>query len=74
MVKKYNREISFVLPLTSSLKNNKYYYNLKKGDSRGSIILSQGRLLSSKRFLRRIKKLNDNDFNEIKRRIFEIML
>ena len=70
ILKKFNNEMAFVLPMTSIKKDGKYYYALKNNSS---VILSQGRLISSKRFLRRIKKIGNKTFEEIKNRFVGIL-
>jgi mRNA interferase MazF len=63
IVRKFNRNIVWVLPLTTIAKNNKFHYKLKSSGS--IVILSQIRLLSTKRFLRLVETINENEFNEI---------
>ncbi len=70
VLKKFNKEMAFVLPMTSIEKDGKYYFNLNKDSS---VILSQGGLVSSKRFLRRIRKIGNKTFEEIKNRFFGIL-
>jgi len=62
--------MAFVLPMTSIKKDGKYYYPLSQDSS---IILSQGKLISSKRFLRRIKKIGSKNFEKIKNRFLGIL-
>ncbi len=70
ILKKFNKEMAFVIPMTSIEKNGKYYYALNRNSS---IILSQARLVSSKRFLRRIRKIGKKSFEEIKNNFFGIL-
>ena len=63
IIRKFNRDIVWVLPLTTIAKNNKFHYKLKSSGS--SVILSQVRLLSTKRLLRLVETINENEFNEI---------
>lgn len=63
IVKKFNRSIVWVLPLTTIAKDNKFHYKLKSSGS--FVILSQIRLVSTKRFLRLIETINENEFKEI---------
>ncbi|OGI95324.1 hypothetical protein A2917_02040 [Candidatus Nomurabacteria bacterium RIFCSPLOWO2_01_FULL_42_17] len=63
IIRKFNRDIVWVLPLTTIAKNNKFHYKLKSSGS--FVILSQVRLLSTKRLLRLIETINENEFNEI---------
>lgn len=63
IVKKFNRDIVLVVPLTSIAKNNKFHHQLKSSGS--FVILSQIRLVSTKRMLRLVEKITDNEFKEI---------
>ncbi len=67
IIKKFNRSIVWVVPLTTIAKENKYHYTLKSSGS--IVILSQLRLVSTKRFLRLIQTVNENEFNDIISRI-----
>lgn len=70
IVRKFNRNIVWVLPLTTIAKNNKFHYKLKSSGS--IVILSQIRLLSTKRLLRLVETINENEFNEILTKIKEL--
>jgi len=63
IVKKFNRSVVWVLPLTTIAKDNKFHYKLKSSGS--FVILSQIRLVSTKRFLRLVETINENEFKEI---------
>lgn len=63
ILRKFNREVSLVVPLTSSVKENLFHYKLKTSGS--SVILSQVRLISAKRLFRKIEIINEKEFNEI---------
>ncbi len=57
ILKKFNNDIFFWLPITSKKKDNKYYYEYDSWHIKGSIIISQWRILSKKRLLRKISKI-----------------
>jgi mRNA interferase MazF len=63
ILRKFNKSIAWVVPLTSVAKENQYHYQLKTSGS--FVILSQIRLISSKRFRRLIETINENEFKEI---------
>src|SRR3989344_2005502 len=54
IVKIFNKEVLWIVPLTSRHKDNKYYYKFDYKNKPQSAILSQVRLISSKRLLRKI--------------------
>ncbi|OGI57155.1 hypothetical protein A3B85_02340 [Candidatus Nomurabacteria bacterium RIFCSPHIGHO2_02_FULL_37_13] len=63
IVKKFNRSIVWIVPLTTIAKDNKFHHKLKKSGS--FVILSQIRLVSTKRFLRLVETINENEFRDI---------
>src|SRR3989338_8182748 len=57
ILRKFNKYILWALPLTRSKKGGDFYYRITQGEEDDSVvILSQIRLISSKRLLRKIKK------------------
>lgn len=86
VLRKFGRNIFLAVPLTSQKKNNKYrlgiaykgYYENIVGeivseDKNGMIILNQLRTISSKRLIRKIGIMSEEDFNSIKEKIKEIL-
>lgn len=70
VIKKFNRDVLWVLPLTRSNKQGGYYYSTSIPESSGSvIILSQLRLISSKRLLRKMGMISKVVFKDIIKKI-----
>ena len=69
ILKKFNKNILWGIPLTSKNKNGKYYYNFKYKKKNFAVILSQLRLISSKRLLRRMRRIGRKDFYNVKQLI-----
>jgi len=69
ILKIFNLDILWVLPLTSKDRVGKYYFQIEHGDKKYSVILSQLRLVSSKRLLRKIRKISPEEFIKIKSKI-----
>ena len=70
VIRKFNKFVLWVLPLTRSHKEGDYYYHIEQGDEEDSVvILSQIRLISSKRLLRRMRTIKENEFNDIKGKV-----
>ncbi|MDO8562101.1 MAG: type II toxin-antitoxin system PemK/MazF family toxin [bacterium] len=65
IVKKFNRDVLWVLPLTRSGKKNRYYVPITVGDANSAVILSQLRLISSRRLQRYMHKLPKGQFKRI---------
>ncbi len=67
IIRKFNRNIVWAVPLTSVAKENKFHFKFKNSGS--FVILSQIRLVDTKRMLRLIEKINEEEFKEIVSRI-----
>lgn len=57
VVKKYNKGLFLAMPLSTAKKMSKFYYPISVGDEDGIALLSQGRVISSKRLQRRLGKI-----------------
>lgn len=65
IIRKFNKELFWAIPLTSKLKSGEYYHTVKLfGDSR-TLILSQMRILSSRRLLRKMHRISFNKLSNI---------
>lgn len=67
VVKKFNRKIAWIVPMSTKAKEGLYYYQLQHEGRIFSVILSQLRLVSVKRFRRFIRKISPKQFIEITR-------
>lgn len=73
IVKKFNSHLLWVLPLTSTVKEHKYYFRTMYENREYCIILSQIRTISSKRLLRKIRTLPVDEFEGVKEKIRAIL-
>ncbi|MDQ5893527.1 MAG: mRNA interferase MazF [Patescibacteria group bacterium] len=69
----FNREMIWIVPVTSSLKKSKFYYSITISGLRQSINITQLRIVSSKRFLRKVCQLSNDDFDAIKNNLIMIL-
>lgn len=60
--RKFNRELFWGLPMTSKKKEGRFYYSFPLHDHDRTVIISQLRVLSAKRLIRRLSKLSDHHF------------
>ena len=74
VIKKFNNEVLWVLPLTTKEKTGKYYYSFKLGEKAVSTaILSQLKLIDAKRLEYKIGNLTKNDFKSLKLKLTQLL-
>lgn len=73
IIKKFNSEMLWILPLTSREGNIKYHFRLSHGDITSYAILSQIKTISTKRLLRRVRTISGPEFYEIVVRVVGIL-
>jgi hypothetical protein len=61
------------IPLTSSKKDNNYYHQYELGGKTYAGILSQIRLLDSRRLSRKIGMMKEGDFDMVIKKIHNIL-
>lgn len=67
VVKKFNNQMFWVIPLSTKQKNFDFYYNyLDPNNQRVSAILAQMKLMSIKRFKRKLYELKGEQLREAK--------
>lgn len=69
ILKKFNKDMFWVLPITSHAGTDRFHYPIKYVQQDRWVILSQIRTVSSKRLLRKIQVLSEDDFANISRLI-----
>jgi mRNA interferase MazF len=73
ILKKFSKDMFWGLPMTSKDKIGKYYYNFFFNGGQHTVLISQLRVLSGKRLLRKIGKINNKQFDEIKMAVIQII-
>lgn len=73
VVRKFNKNIAWVVPLTTAIKNDKFHHIITYEGVLFSIILSQIRLMSVKRFQRYIRKLSPYQFALVKAKLIILL-
>ncbi len=74
VLKKFNKRVCLVLPISTQVKEGIFYYTIHfKGDMY-SILLSQIRLISTKRFLRKIRSVESGEFGLIKDALIKLIV
>ncbi|MFC1720797.1 type II toxin-antitoxin system PemK/MazF family toxin [Patescibacteria group bacterium] len=73
ILKKFNKDMLWILPLTSKNKTGKYYYQFEYNGEKYSIILSQIRTISSKRLLRKVRTFSEEEFEKVRNLVKEFL-
>ena len=76
ILRKFNNEIMWVIPLTSAIKKSPYYFVISFGEDnkKSSAILSQIRLIDAKRLSHTIGEVSKKEFEELKKKLKELIL
>jgi mRNA interferase MazF len=73
ILKVFNKNMIWGLPITSTLKNSYFYYGLKFNDEYRSVNITQIRVVSSKRLLRKVDVITEEDFSNITKLLISIL-
>jgi mRNA interferase MazF len=74
VLKRFNQRIVLSVPLTTHVKDNEFHFAFEYEGERFAVILSQLRLISTKRLTRRIRRLDSELFAAIKQKIKKVAL
>jgi mRNA interferase MazF len=69
ILRKFNRSIFYGLPITSKSKEDTFHIPIDSGNIKGSIILSQMRLIDARRLSHRMAKITGNELAEVKKKL-----
>lgn len=67
--RKFNKNIFYGLPITSKIKDDQFHVFINSGEIKGSAILSQMRLIDSKRLSHLAGKITSNELSGIKKKL-----
>lgn len=60
--KKFNGRMIYILPISSEIREDQFHFTFSYRQRHCSVLLSQGRIISTKRLMRRIDKMLPADF------------
>ena len=69
VIKKFSRDVVLVVPITSQVKHSEYHFAFIHNDAQYSVIVSQLRLISTKRLRRKLYSMSSKVFNGIRHSI-----
>ncbi|MBI2448319.1 type II toxin-antitoxin system PemK/MazF family toxin [Candidatus Microgenomates bacterium] len=74
VIKGFSKEVFLCIPLTTKLKQGKYYCDIDLGDGQTRrVILSQIRLIDAKRLQEKITMIDIKQFEKIKKAVIAIL-
>lgn len=69
VIRNFNGQVLWVLPLTRTIKRSPFFYPLGDPTGDSAVVLSQLRLISSRRLVRKIRMLDEVQFNGVVRAV-----
>ncbi|NOY35765.1 MAG: type II toxin-antitoxin system PemK/MazF family toxin [bacterium] len=73
IMKVYNKETMVVLPLTTKQKDDKFHYKIQTEEKTIWAKLTQVRLVSNKRLLRKVDVLNKKSFSSLRQAWLQLL-
>jgi len=73
ILRKFNNEVCWAVPLTNSLKEGHYYFNFKLREQRSRAIISQVRPVDAKRFKYKIGTISKDEFENLKMKVRQLI-
>jgi mRNA-degrading endonuclease toxin of MazEF toxin-antitoxin module len=73
VLRKFNNKVAWILPMTTKNKIGDYYYQLEHDGNVSSVILSQLKLVSVKRFRRLIRQISQYQFALIQDKVINLI-
>jgi mRNA interferase MazF len=73
VIKKFSGKLFVGVPLSTKVKIGKFYVNFKTESFEYSVLLSQAKVMSSKRLIRKINKLSRGRFNLVKKSYIDLI-
>ncbi|MEK7665303.1 MAG: type II toxin-antitoxin system PemK/MazF family toxin [Patescibacteria group bacterium] len=73
VLRKFNKEMFWALPLTSKEKYGAYYQSVDLHGEKRTVMLSQLRVLSTKRLIRRLGKMSERSFGLIEQSVIDLI-
>jgi len=73
IIRKFNTDMVWVLPLTTKGKQDNYHYKIESETIKSLVILSQVKTISTKRLIRKVGSVSETDFIEVISRFKKIL-
>jgi len=73
VIRKFNNHIFLGVPLSTKIKDNKFYYPIYLKEKKSSAMLSQIRVLESKRLTHKIGDLTQEQFMNLREKVRDLI-
>lgn len=73
IVKKFHKELFWAIPLTRTVRKGSFFYTISSQKCSGQLILPQLRALDSLRLVKKIERLNQVQYEEIRTLIRQLL-
>ena len=73
ILRKFNNGLAWVVPISTKIKDGPYYFIITHDGIQFSVILSQLRLVSAKRFQRFVRKVSRGQFYQIQEKVKSLL-
>ncbi len=73
VLKKFNRELFLGIPMSTKIKNNRYYIEVTIAERVVSVLISQIRVFSAKRLQDKLAELDTKDFEKVKNEVVKMI-
>lgn len=73
VLKKFNRELFLGIPMSTKIKDNRYYIHVTVKDEKVSALISQIRVFSAKRMQDKLAELDKGDFDKVKNEVVKMI-
>lgn len=73
ILRKFNNKVALIVPLTRKSKMGIYYFNFKLKNITSTAILSQIRLIDTKRLMYKIGNISKDNFKVLKEKVIQLL-
>lgn len=73
VVKKYSRDMFLGIPLTSTRRDGSFFFQFEFNEDISTALLVQHKLFSTKRIIKKMGKINENDFGKLKKKLIKLI-
>jgi mRNA-degrading endonuclease toxin of MazEF toxin-antitoxin module len=73
VIKKYSKDMFLGVPLTSTMRDGSFFFQFELDGSMSTALLVQHKLFSSKRCMKKIGKIDSENFKKLKEKLINLI-